>query len=89
MALTHKEMTYHIRKRIQVSGIKARVSLYESCGLNWIRVSGIDADARFSDSDQKVILMIAACNGLTLSRGLKIDVNATCSSMGAHFVYGG
>ena len=44
--MNHKEMTAHIRKRIRLAGIKARVCLYKASGRLWIRVNAISFEAR-------------------------------------------
>jgi len=73
-AMSHKEMTAHIRKRIKVNGIKARVWKYTSCGVNYISIDVPSYDGEFSDDEQRKVRMIAKGNGLTLSRGFEIQI---------------
>lgn len=72
--MSHKEITAHIRGRIKHAGIKARVRLYEACGSRFIQIAGITPDAEFTDEQQREIRIIAQVNGLTLSRGMPIDI---------------
>lgn len=37
-AMTHKEMAAHVRHRIAVSKIPARVRMYTACGSSYIQV---------------------------------------------------
>jgi hypothetical protein len=74
--LTHKEITAHLRKRIAVAGIKARVRLYEACGDRYIQVSGATFEAEFSEEEQRTIRQIAKTNGLTFAQGMEIDRRA-------------
>lgn len=84
-AMTHKEMTKHIRSRLAAAGIKARCSLYTSCGSKWIRISPPSADAFFTDDQSREINIIGKVNGLTLVRGMEIDIEVV-NQTGEHFV---
>lgn len=84
-AMTTKEMTAHLRKRIRVAGIQARVSFYESCGSMCIKVTPASVAARFSDEQQRMIRLIAQVNGLTKARGLAIDLDRMTDDCGTVF----
>jgi hypothetical protein len=73
--LTHKEMTAHIRNRIKVVGVKAKVKMAEpQIGDRQIRVACPAYDRPFTDGEQRQIRFIAKVNGLTWVRGLEINV---------------
>lgn len=84
--MTHKEMTAHIRKRLSVSGVKARVSMYESCGSRWIKVTCPAFDQPFTSDQQATIKHVASCNHLTMARGSDIPVEHV-NPIDFHFVY--
>jgi hypothetical protein len=70
--MTHKEMTAHIRNRIKVAGIKAKVKMQDGYTISVdVPAYGIE----FTEEDQRTIRHIADCNRLTWVRGLKIDVD--------------
>lgn len=71
--LTHKEMTAHIRKRIKVAKIPARVRLYTACGTRYIAVDRVAHDAAWSAKQAQEICLIAAVNELTSARRTPID----------------
>ena len=73
MALTHKEITAHIRNRLKVSKIPARVRLYAACGVNCIQVFGAKSDSVWTSKQAQEINMIAAVNNLTRARGMAVD----------------
>lgn len=73
MALTHKEMTAHIRKRLKVAKIPARVRLYTACGTRCIQVDRVEHDAEWSAKQAQEINLIAAVNNLTGARRSAID----------------
>lgn len=75
--MNHSEMTRHIRSRVKAAGIKARVYKDSSCGSDCIVVCVPNADARFSDDEQKQIALIAHCNSLTYVRNMPILLDAT------------
>ena len=87
MNLTHKEMTAHLRKRIKVAGIKARVDMSEACGVKYIRVFVPAHDVTFTDAEQREIRFIAKCNKLTRARGEEIDVERMTDPMSMHFEF--
>lgn len=74
MRPVHQEMVRHIRRRIQVAGIPARVRGQVSCGDEVVQVNTPDPDQRFTDDQQRTIRSIAVANRLTWVRGLPIDV---------------
>lgn len=72
--LNHKEMTAHLRKRIAVAGIQARVRMQESCGCLVIQVFVPAYEINFTEDEQRTIRQIAVVNGLTWVQGVPIDV---------------
>ena len=85
-AANHKETTAHFCKRMKHHGIKASVSKYTSCGVNWIRVSVPSPDAEFSEDQQRQIRLTAKNIGLTFSRGLEINIEQMTNPKEFHFV---
>jgi hypothetical protein len=86
-AMSHKEMTAHIRARIKKAGISASVSKYESCGSKWIRVAVTAPDRNFTPCEQNAIKIIAQANGLTLARGLPIILHSSTNPQQFSFVF--
>lgn len=79
MALSHKEMTKHIRGRLKACGIKARCSLYTACGTRYIKI-GMDRERFFgarewTEQEALEIGRIAQVNHLTEAQGSPIDLN--------------
>ena len=72
--LSHKEMTAHIRNRIKVAGIKARVCMQTACGDKIIRIDAIRYKLAFTHEEQRTIRQIAVSNDLTYVMGLEIDI---------------
>lgn len=85
--MNHKEMTAHIRRRLKASGIKAKCSLYDSCGYHWIRVCTPTFGSRFTDGQQKEINLIAKVNGLTKAQGLEIDIERATISTQVNYLF--
>ena len=83
--MNHKELTAHIRKRIKIAGIKARVAMQESCGDLVISVDVPKHDAEFSEEEQRAIRLIAKCNHLTRVRGMEIVVEQMTDPKGFKF----
>jgi hypothetical protein len=79
--MDHKELTKHLRKRLAKSGIKARCSMYDSCGAKWIKVSVPAFDVEFTEEEQREIRLIAKVNGLTHAQGLEIDIDQMTDPM--------
>jgi hypothetical protein len=74
--LSHKEMAKHIRNRIKIAGIKARVWMQPNTfGDNVISVATTEYNVEFTNEEQKTIRQIAKSNDLTWVRGLEIDVD--------------
>lgn len=73
MALTIKEMAAHIRDLIKKENIKARVRITAPY-INSIQVFTRKYEDNFSAHEQRIIRNIAKCNGLTLVRGMPINV---------------
>lgn len=86
-AMSHKDMTKHIRTRIGVADIKARVRMYVACGTRYIQVFGSTHDAEFTEDQQRKIRMIAKVNGLTWVRGMEIDIEQMTDPRHFDFVF--
>lgn len=84
---TYKEMTTHIRHRIKVAGIAARVRMFEACQVQYIQVFSTDYAVKFTDDQQRVIRDIAKVNGLTWVRGLEIKIEQMTNPDLFEFVY--
>ncbi len=84
--MNHKEMTAHIRTRIKKAGIKASVSKYTSCGVNWVRVAVCTHDGEFTPLEQAAIKIIAQSNKLTLAQGLPIIIENSTNPQQFNFV---
>lgn len=65
--------TKHIRGRLKAAGIKAKCRCFVACQVQYITVNPPTFEAEFSTEEQKLILNIADCNGLTLARGAAIN----------------
>lgn len=72
MALTHKEMTAHIRHKLAFCQIPARCRMIESCGTRVIRVFGRTYESRWTVEQLRQIARIASVNGLTFVRQLPV-----------------
>lgn len=74
--MTYKEVTKHIRNRIAASGINARVLMKRYCGSETIHIvtPGAGFEIKFTESEQREIRLIAKLNGLTLTRGMEINI---------------
>ena len=88
-ALTHKEMTSHIRARVAASGIKARVMMRNYCGVRGIAVVVPAYEIEFTESEQREIRLIAKVNGLTHARGMEIDIERMTHPMQHNFEFHG
>lgn len=82
MTLSHKEMTAHIRKRIKVAGINAKIRMASG---NEIVISAPTYDYDFSEDEQRAIRHIAQCNNLTLVRGMRVNVEQMTNPHGFNF----
>lgn len=87
--MNHKEMTAHIRGRLKAAGIKAKCSMYDSCGSRWIRVTTPTYEARFDDDQQRTIRTIAQVNRLTWAQGLEINLGQMTDPQQMNFVFAG
>lgn len=74
-ALTHKEMTKHIRGRLKASKIAARTRLYRACQVDWIQVFVPEHGQLFTPAQSREIALIAHVNGLTYAQGMVIDTS--------------
>jgi uncharacterized protein YxjI len=81
--LTQKEMTAHIRKRIKVAGIKAKVSMKG----NTISINVPTYESEFSIDEQKQIKHIAICNKLTSINSFPIDIDRHTNPHSFHFYH--
>ena len=82
--LTTKEMTAHIRKRIKVAGIKARVRM-TSGSTGGIQVFPVAHEIEFTEDEQRQIRFLAKTNKLTCVRGVEIDVERMTDPHGMEF----
>lgn len=73
-ALSHKDRTAHVRKVLKLYGPKARVSLCNSCGSQWISISVPSYDVRWTERELEQIAIVAQTNHLTFARGQQVDV---------------
>lgn len=87
--MTHQEITKHFRNRLRHEGIVARCSLYTGCGVRCIRISPPSAEARFNESEERTIRMIAKAVHLTHAHGSEIDVERMTGSVGEVFEFHG
>jgi len=88
-AMTHKEMTSHIRARVAASGIKARVMMRKYCGVRGIAVVTPAYEIEFTESEQREIRLIAKVNGLTHARRSEIDLDRMTDPMQHNFEFHG
>ena len=61
--------TKHIRGRLKAAGVKAKCRCFVACQTQCIVINPPTYEAEFSHEEQRAILQIADCNGLTLARG--------------------
>jgi hypothetical protein len=73
--LNHKETAKHVRNRLKVSKIKARVRMYEACGIRYIAVITPEYGAHFNPEQLKEIGIIASVNGLTEAQGSPVNMD--------------
>ena len=66
-----KQMTAHLRNRIKVAGVKARVRFWPD---GQIQVFAPAYGVEFSEDEQRAVRHIAVCNRLTLIRAQPINV---------------
>ena len=71
--MSHKELTAQIRAALKAAGIKARISLYTSCGICCVRISVPEFSVKFTEDQQTVIKNIARSYGLTGANGSPIN----------------
>jgi len=76
----------HFRNRLKAADIKAKCSVYTSCGYSWLRVSTPVYEYEFTAEEQIAICTIAKVNGLTMAQGAEINVNRGTYEHGVHFV---
>lgn len=82
--MTQAEATKHLRKRIQVAGIKARVRQLPASKTG-LQVFPIAYGVEFSVAEQRTIRLIAQVNNLTLARGMAIVVDQDTDPFGIEF----
>lgn len=74
MKRDHKTLTNHIRKRLKVEGINARVKMQTgNAGTKVIVVAVPSYDDRFTDDEINRICLCAKANGLTFVKGEEIN----------------
>lgn len=86
--MNHKDMTAHIRNRIKVAGIKAKVKMQEFCGYQVVAIDVPAYEIEFTAEEQRAIRHIAKCNGLTLSQGMEINVDLQANPKDFKFYFG-
>lgn len=57
------EVVKHIRARLKHEGIKSKCSRYQSCGIQWLRITCPSYDQQFTLDQQRVIVNILKANG--------------------------
>lgn len=72
--MTHAEMAKHIRNRLKHEGIKAKCSIYTSCGTRYIRIVTPEYGSYFTAQQLEKIGVIACVNKLTNARGEPINM---------------
>lgn len=82
--MTQAEATKHIRNRIRVSGIKARVRQLPASNTG-IQVFPVAYGIEFSAEEQRKIRLIAQVNELTLVRGMSIEIDRDTDPNGMEF----
>lgn len=71
MGMKLKEMAKHFRNRLRHEGIPAKCHI----SVNGIEVCTVTYESRWTSDQIRLIAHIAKCNGMTLVRGLPIDVD--------------
>jgi hypothetical protein len=71
--MNNTQAAAHIRHRVKVAGIKARVRVAPGGGS--VQVLATSPEAVFDDAEQREIRLIAKVNGFTWVRGLEIDID--------------
>jgi hypothetical protein len=72
--MTATETTKAIREALKTAGIAAKCRKYESCGVTFVTINPPAYGVEFSETEQGIILTICKVLGLTLSRGMAINV---------------
>ena len=82
--LTHKEMTAHIRKRLRVAKINARVKMDTHCGgRKIISVVTPKYDKRFTSDELRTIAAVCETNHLTAAQRSPIDPDLYAQLVGS------
>lgn len=81
---THTETVAHLRNLISKEGIKARVRKLAS-SKSGFQVFPIAYGIEFTEAEQRFIRNVAKINGLTLVRGMEIDVERMTDPHGMEF----
>lgn len=71
--MTHKEMTAHIRNRLKVMGVNARVKMNDFNGHRIVTVVVPVYEYRWTQEERDAILLVASVNGLTFIRGMELS----------------
>lgn len=82
--MTQAELTKHLRNRIKVAGLQARVRQLPASSTG-IQVFPVAYGVEFSTEEQRQIRLIAQVNKLTLVRGMEIDVERNTDPHGMEF----
>lgn len=67
--MEHKELTKHLRKRLDKAGVPCRVRMNEYCGERVVQVITPSYEQRWTPEQLLQIGLIARCNRLTMTRG--------------------
>jgi len=86
MTNEHTAKAKHFRKRLSAYGISARCRAFTSCGVKYVQINVPAYETEFTDQEQGQILIIAKTIGLTLSRGMEINLDQRTYSKCADFV---
>jgi hypothetical protein len=81
---THTETVAHLRKLVSKEGIKARVRKLVA-STSGIQVFPTAYGIEFTEAEQRFIRNVAKINGLTLVRGMEIDVERMTDPHGMTF----
>lgn len=85
--MTQSEAAKHLRKRIRVAGIQARVRQLPASKTG-LQVFPAAYGVEFSAEEQRQIRIIAQVNQLTLVRGMAIDTERNTDPFGMEFYVG-
>jgi hypothetical protein len=70
--MNHKEITKHIRHRLNKAGVPCRVRMNDYCGAQLVQVVTPTYEARWTAEQLRQIGLIARVNHLTMARGMPV-----------------